>query len=58
MSKQKTQVPSEMVRRPAAAFFQAVVNSDAQKLYKHFVQSTQPTHEECDFAPEPSDRNL
>ena len=47
-----------MVRRPAAAFSQVFVNSDAEKLYKHFVQSAQPTHVECDFASEPNDGNL
>ena len=34
------------------------MNSDAKKLYKHFVLFTQPTHVECDFAPQPSDGNL
>ena len=58
MYKRKTRVPLEMVRRPAVAFSQVFVNQDAEKLYKHFVQAAQPTHVECDFAPEPSDGNL
>ena len=48
-----------MVCGPRAdAFSQVFVNSDAKKLYKHFVQSDQPTHVECDFALEPNDGNL
>ena len=58
MAKRKTRVPSEIVRRPAVAFSQVFVNSDAERLYKHFVQSGQPTHVECDFTPEPSDGHL
>ena len=58
MAKRKTRVPAQMVRRPAVAFSQVFVNADAERLYKHFVQSGQPTHVECDFAPEPSDDHL
>ena len=58
MFKRKTLVPSEMVRRPAAVFSLVFVNSDAEKLYMHFVQSAQLTHVECNFAPEPSYGNL
>ena len=58
MAKRKTRVPAEMVHRPAVAFSQVFVNADAERLYKHFMQSAQPTHVECDFAPEPSDGHL